>query len=74
MKPKFDRRTYMTVKACKSPAEMYAFLERIYTIGYQDGVDADVDPTVRYMAIKEGTEYVCGNCGAKLEFEESNND
>lgn len=49
---------------------MRAFCERLYRQGFEDGANADVDPTIKYIAVKDGTEYICGNCGAKLELEE----
>ena len=49
---------------------MRAFCERLYRQGFEDGANADVDPTIKYIVVKEGTEYICGNCGARLELEE----
>ena len=53
-------------------AEMRAFCERLYRQGFEDGANADVDPNIKYIAVKDGTEYICGNCGAKLELEGMN--
>ena len=63
-----DKITYQKLKKA-SYAEMRGFLARFYKEAYEAGANADVDDSVKYIAIKEGTEYICGNCGAKLEFE-----
>lgn len=63
-----DKVTYQRLKK-SSYAEMYAFLHKLVREVYEAGANADVDPTIRYVAIKEVTEYVCGNCGARLEFD-----
>lgn len=66
MKPKFDKCTYMKIKGCKSPERMFEFLQEIYKRGFEDGANADVDPSIHYMALKRGVMYVCENCGAQL--------
>jgi len=71
MKPKFDKRTFMKVKGIKSQEEMFRFLSEIYRLGFEDGANADVDPSIHYMALKRGVTYECGNCGAVLHLEES---
>lgn len=71
MKPKFDKRTYMIIKGMKSPEKMFAFLQEIYKQGFVDGANADVDPSVHYMALKKGVRYECGCCGAELQLDES---
>lgn len=63
-----DRTTYQKLKKANY-AEMLIFLKRFYEEAYEAGANADVDDSVKYIAIKEGTEYICGCCGAKLEFE-----
>ena len=64
-----DRNTFLKLKKA-GYAEMRAFCERLYRQGFEDGANADVDPNIKYIAVKDGTEYICGNCGAKLELEE----
>lgn len=68
--PKFDKRTFMKLKGMRSPQEAFAFCMEIYRRGYVDGINADVDPSIHYMALKTGVTYVCGNCGAELILEE----
>ena len=70
MKPKFDKRTFMRIKGCKSQEEMFSFLQEVYRRGFEDGANADVDPSIHYMALKKGVTYECGNCGAVLHLEE----
>ena len=70
MKPKFDKRTFLKIKSIKDPAKLFDFLQEIYRLGFEDGANADVDPSIKYVAIKEGTEYICECCGARLELEE----
>lgn len=53
-----------------SYAEMLGFITQVYKQGFIDGANSDVDPDIHYIAIKKGTEYICGYCGAVLEFEE----
>lgn len=69
-KPKFDKRTYMKIKGIKDPAEMFRFLDELYKIGFEDGANADVNPSIRYMALKKGVKYECGCCGAELFLED----
>lgn len=64
-----DKKVYMKLKKA-GYSEMQAFCESLYRQGFMDGVNADVDPEVRYIVVRDGTEYVCGNCGAKLEFDD----
>ena len=66
MKPKFDKRTYLRIKGCKTPEKMFEFLQEVYKRGFEDGANADVDPSIHYMALKRGVVYECGNCGARL--------
>ena len=66
-----DRTTFLKLKKA-GYAEMRAFCERLYRRGFEDGANADVDPNIKYIAVKDGTEYICGNCGAKLELEGMN--
>lgn len=61
-----SKQTYKQLKQA-SYAEMLGFITKVYRQGFEDGANADVDDSVRYVIIKEGTEYICGNCGAKLE-------
>ena len=61
-----DRNTFLKLKKA-GYAEIRAFCERLYRQGFED-----VDPNIKYIAVKDGTEYICGNCGAKLELEEMN--
>lgn len=68
MKPLLDKITYQKLKKA-SYAEMLIFITRLCREAYEIGANTDVDDSVKYIAIKEGTEYICGNCGAKLEFE-----
>ncbi len=63
-----DTQTFKRLKKA-SYAEMRAFCERLYRQGFEDGANADVDPNIKYIAIKEGTEYICGNCKARLELD-----
>lgn len=65
-KPKFDKRTYMMIKGMRDPEKMFAFLHEIYKQGFEDGANADVDPSIHYMALKRGVTYICENCGAEL--------
>ena len=44
----------------------------IYRRGFEDGANADVDPSIHYMALKKSVTYICENCGAELHLEESN--
>ena len=66
-----DTQTFRKLKKA-GYAEMRAFCERLYRQGFEDGANVDADPNIKYVAIKDGTEYICGNCGAKLELEEMN--
>lgn len=66
MKPKFDKATYMKIKGCKSPERLFDFLQEVYKRRFEDGANADVDPSIHYMALKRGVTYVCENCGAQL--------
>ena len=66
-----DTQTFRKLKKA-GYAEMRAFCERLYRQGFEDGANADVDPNIKYIAVKDGTEYICGNCGAKLELERMN--
>ena len=66
MKPKFDKRTFLRIKGCKTPEKMFDFLQEVYKRGFEDGANADVDPSIHYMALKRGVTYVCENCGAQL--------
>ena len=68
MKPLLDKNTYKKLKQA-SYAEMLGFISILCREAYEAGANADVDDSVKYIAIKEGTEYICGCCGAKLEFE-----
>lgn len=70
MKPKFDKRTFLKIKGMKDPAKMFDFLQEIYRLGFEDGANADVDPSVHYMALKRGVTYVCECCGAELILDE----
>lgn len=70
-KPKFDKRTFMKIKGIKTPEEMFRFLDELYKIGFEDGANADVDPSIRYMALKRGVKYECGCCGAELILDDS---
>lgn len=72
--PKFDKRTFMKLRGMKSKEEAFAFCMEIYRRGFVDGANADVDPSVHYMALKKGVTYVCGNCGAELKLEEDQED
>lgn len=63
-----DTQTFKKLKKA-GYAEMRAFCERLYRQGFEDGANADVDPNIKYIAIKEGTEYICGNCKARLELD-----
>ena len=77
MKPKFDKRTFMKIKGCKKPEELYAFCQELYRRDFEDGANADVDPSIHYMALKRGVKYECGCCGAQLfldDQEEEEND
>ena len=56
----------MKIKGCKSPEQLFDFLQEVYKRGFEDGANADVDPSIHYMALKRGVTYVCENCGAKL--------
>lgn len=67
---KIDNKALMRLKACKSPAQLKAFLASVYMSGYKDGINADVDPNVNYIAIEKGVVYECGNCNATLFLEE----
>ena len=69
MKPKFDKRTYMKIKG-STPEKMFAVLEEIYRLGFEDGANADVDPDVDYIAIRKGVVYECEVCGATLLLED----
>lgn len=64
-----DRKTFLKLKKA-GYAEMRAFCEMLYRQGFEDGANADVDDSVKYIAIKEGTEYICENCGAILKIGE----
>lgn len=64
-----DKRTYQKLKQA-SYVQMLAFITEIYKQGFEDGANADVDPNIKYIAVKEGTEYICGNCKARLEIGE----
>lgn len=64
-----DKETYKKLKQA-SYAKMLGFITSIYKQGFEDGANADVDPNIKYIAVKDGTEYICGNCGVKLELEE----
>lgn len=68
MKPLLDKITYQKLKKA-SYAEMLGFITKLCREMYEAGANADVDDSVKYIAIKEGTDYICGNCGARLEFE-----
>lgn len=57
-----------------SYAEMLSFVSQVYKQGFIDGANADVDPNIHYIAINNGTEYICGHCGAVLQFENDEND
>lgn len=70
MKPRFDKRTFLKIKGIKSPERMFEFLQEIYRLGFEDGANADVDPSVHYMALKRGVVYECGNCGAVLHLDD----
>ena len=72
MVPKFDQRTFMKLKGMKSKEEAFRFCMEIYRRGFEDGANADVDPSIHYMALKKGVTYICENCGAELHLEESN--
>lgn len=67
---KIDKKALMRLKACKNPAQLLAFLKSIYMSGYMDGIQADVDPNINYIAIEKGVVYECGNCNATLFLEE----
>lgn len=69
MKPLLDKITYQKLKKA-SYAEMLGFITTLYKEAFEAGANADVDDSVKYIAVKEGTDYICGNCGAKLELEE----
>lgn len=58
MKPKFDKRTFMKIKGCKDPAQLFNFLEQIYLAGYKDASGVEADLTLSYK---------CGNCGGGLD-------
>ena len=70
MKPKIDKRVLMTLKGCKTDEKLIAFLQAYYKQAFEDGANADVDPNVDYIAIKKGTAYECGCCGAVLHLED----
>ena len=53
-----DRNTFLKLKKA-GYAEMRAFCERLYRQGFEDGANADVDPNIKYIAVKDGTEYIC---------------
>lgn len=53
----------------QNTCEHFILSEPLYRQGFEDGANADVDPNIKYIAVKDGTEYICGNCGAKLELE-----
>ena len=75
--PKIDKRVLMTLKGCKTNEKLEKFLQEFYKQAFEDGANADVDPDVNYIAIKKGTAYECGCCGAVLHLEdlkEGNND
>ena len=59
MRPKFDKRTFMKIRGCKDPAQMFDFLEKIYIAGFKDGSGTESDPTAYY---------ICGNCGGARFF------
>ena len=61
----------MKIKGIKTPEEMFRFLDELYKIGFEDGANADVDPSIRYMALKRGVKYECGCCGAELILDDS---
>ena len=65
-KPKFDKRTFLLIKGIKDPAKLFDFLHEVYKQGFEDGANADVDPSIHYMALKRGVKYECGCCGAEL--------
>ena len=46
-----DRNTFLKLKKA-GYAEMRAFCERLYRQGFEDGANADVDPTIKYIAVK----------------------
>ena len=52
---------------------MLSFVSQVYRQGFIDGANADVDPNIHYIAINSGTEYICGHCGAVLQFENDEN-
>ena len=60
----------MMVKSIKSPERLFEFLSEIYKRGFEDGANADVDPSIHYMALKKNVRYECGNCGATLHLDE----
>ena len=66
MKPKFDKRTFLKIKGMKDLAKLFDFLQEIYRLGFEDGANADVDPSIHYMALKKGVTYICECCGAEL--------
>ena len=72
--PKFDKRTFKMITGCKDPAKLFGFLTEVYRRGFEDGANADVDPSIHYMALKKGVVYECGNCGAVLQLEEEPED
>ena len=74
MKPKFDKATFMKIKGCKSPERLFDFLQEVYRRGFEDGANADVDPSIHYMALKRGVRYECGCCGATLFLDEQEGD
>ena len=62
---KIDKKTIVMIREMSIP-QLQKFLENFYKQAFQDGANADVDPNIKYLAIKKGVKYECGCCGAEL--------
>ena len=66
---KIDKEMLKQIKAMPLH-ELQKFLIKFYNQAYFNGINADVDPNIKYVAIKKGVTYECGWCGAELTLEE----
>ena len=66
---KIDKKMLVKIRGM-SLKELEAFLNNFYKQAFTDGANADVDPNIKYVAIKKGVTYECGWCGAELTLEE----
>lgn len=62
---KIDKEMLKQIKAMPLH-ELQKFLIKFYNQAYFNGINADVDPNIKYVAIKKGVTYECGCCRAEL--------